>query len=225
MEIRIQANRVQKVSVRSKYDDEKLELTTTLQADVQLHPSDIARITNLLMQKVPLYLTIGSLQAQFDLQMMRVEPQREPAEEKPAPAQPIEELTRVVMLEEDAVLHTHEDGSNDFLSLHYSGLYLGPFAEVCPPVDQLKKGTMLKLYLDCPGGAVIRVELAEPKDIADQYLVGQMRDERDRLLDAEREGTQAAEPETNGSKPKRRGRKAKRSAIGMGLNTGGDESP
>ena len=176
MEITIKATRVQKVSVRSKYDDDKLELTTTIQADLHLHPSDIARITNLLMQKVPLYLSIGSSQAQFDLEMVKREP--------PQPAtiqEPAVELTRIVMLSEDAVLHTNSDGSKDFLSLHYAGLYLGPFAEICPPVDQLKKGTILKLFLDRPGGAVIRVEQAEPKDIADQHLAEQMEHDFDHV--------------------------------------------
>ncbi|MBU0778019.1 hypothetical protein KKF82_07155 [Patescibacteria group bacterium] len=224
MEIRIQANKVQKVSVRSKYDDDKLELTTTLQADLQLHPSDIARITNLLVQKVPLYLVLGSLQAQFDLEMVKIElPQPVPfQDEKPAPDQPAEELTRVVMLSEDAALHINPDGSKEFLSLQYDGLYLGPFAEICPPVDQLKKGAMLKLSFDHPHGAVTRVELAEPKDIADQHFAEQMEhdvektadqeftklgEERDRLVNAEAEAAQATSDK--GTKPKRRSKKAK----------------
>jgi len=162
VEIRIQATKVQKVSVKTKYDDDKSELTTTIQADLQLHPSDIARITNLLMQKVPLYLSIGSLQAQFDLDMVRIESHSGPIQdEKPIPDQAAEELTRIVMLSEDAALHTNPDGSKDFLSLHYDGLYLGPFVEICPSVDQLKEGAMLKLSLDQPGGMVVKVELAE----------------------------------------------------------------
>ena len=174
MEITIKGTRVQKVSVRSKYDDDKLELTTTIQADLQLHPSDIARLANLLAQKVPLYLAIGSLQAQFDLEMVKREPVPEPPEE----------LTRIIMLSEDAVLQANPDGSKDFLSLHYEGLYLGPFAEICPPVDQLKKGTILKLFLDRPGGVVTRVEMAEPKDIAEQHLAEQLEQDFDRIGEA-----------------------------------------
>jgi len=224
VEIRIQANKVQKVSVRSKYDDDKLELTTTLQADLQLHPSDIARITNLLVQKVPLYLVLGSLQAQFDLEMVKIElPQPVPFQDEKPPVQPAEELTRVVMLSEDAALHINPDGSKEFLSLQYDGLYLGPFAEICPPVDQLKKGAMLKLFLDQLGGAVTRVELAEPKDIADQHFAEQMEhdvektadqeftklgEERDRLVNAEAEAAPATSD--NGSQPKRRTRKVRK---------------
>jgi len=182
VEITIKATKVQKVSVKSKYDDDKLELTTTIQADLQLHPSDIARIANLLTQKVPLYLSIGSLQAQFDLEMVKTEtPSKLPAQETiTIPEQPVE-LTRIVLLSEDAVLQANPDGSKDFLSLHYEGLYLGPFAEICPPVDQLKKGTILKLFLDRPGGAVIRVEMAEPKDIADHHLAEQMEHDFDHI--------------------------------------------
>jgi len=180
VEITIRATKVQKVSVKSKYDDDKLELTTTLQADLQLHPTDIARIANLLTQKVPLYLSIGSLQAQFDLEMVKTEtPSRLPDQET-ITKQPVE-LTRIVMLSEDAGLHANSGGSKEFLSLYYEGLYLGPFAEICPPVDQLKKGTILKLFLDRPGGAVIRVEMAEPKDIADQHLVEQLEHDFDHV--------------------------------------------
>ena len=206
MEITIKATKVQKVSVRSKYDDDKLELTTTLQADMQLHPSDIARIVNLLVQKVPLYLTIGSLQAQFDLEMLKIERQPEVPEQKPAAQAPADEVTRVVMLSEDAALHTNSNGSKDFLSLHYNGLYLGPFVEICPPVDQLKQGAMLKLTLDRPGGAVIRVELAEPKDIANQHLASEL--EQELFGQGERVRVTVA-PKDDSSRPKRRGRKVK----------------
>lgn len=223
MEIRIQANKVQKVSVRSKYDDDKSELTTTIQADLQLHPSDIARITNLLVQKVPLYLVLGSLQAQFDLQMVKMEPPRVP---EPTPP-PVEEFTRVVMLSEDAVLHTNPDGSKDFLSLRYDGLYLGPFAEICPPVDRLTTGTPVKLFLDRPGGMVIKVELAEPQDIANQHFAEQIEKTTAELEQAlfatdERANLETAKPVDNGSKPKRRARKAK-TPVGLGFNTGDDK--
>ena len=232
MEISIKGTKVQKVSIKSKYDDDKGELTSTLQADLQLHPKDIARIINLLGQKVPLHLTIGSLQAQFDLEMVEREPQPAlPEDNKPRyiPVQdalpegmPLgEELTRVIMLSEDAVLHTDDDGSKDFLSLHYSGLQLGPFVEICPPVDQLKKGVMLKLSLDHLNREVIKVELADPKDIADAHLAEQMEhdpsegsnqafeklgEERDLLVRAE---ARAAQTTGNGAKPKRSGRRVR----------------
>lgn len=216
MEITIKATKVQKVSVKSKYDDDKLELTTTIQADLQLHPSDIARITNLLMQKVPLYLTVGSLQAQFDLEMVKREPQPGLFQgENLTPPQPAEEIAQVVTLSEDALIHFSPDGSKNFLSLHYDGLYLGPFAEICPPVDELKKGAMLKLILDRPGGAVMRVELAEPKDIADQHFAEQTEHDFEKL-EGERDCLVASENQLlrdNGAKPKRQRRKVEKSAT------------
>lgn len=204
MEITIKATKVQKVSIKSKYDDDKLELTSTIQADVQLHPSNIARLTNLLMQKVPLYLTIGSVQAQFDLEMVK----REPPE--PAPAQePVGEPSRIVMLDEDAALHTNP-GGND-ISLHYDGFHLGLPVGICPPVDQLKKGAILKLLLDRQDGTVYKVEMAEPKDIADQHLTEQMEhdfekigEERDRMVK-----TEDAALKDNGAKPKRHRQKVR----------------
>lgn len=75
MQVRIMATRVSKVSVKTTYDDDKQDLSTILQTQVQLSTNDLARLHNLLGQKVALYFVVGSLQAQFDLKTETIKPE------------------------------------------------------------------------------------------------------------------------------------------------------
>ena len=223
MDIRIQASTVDELSTRTKYDTKKDRLSTVIQAEVGLKADQIARLHNLISQGVAIYLVIGSHQGQFDFEMVSKK------EEQPSRSdtEPSGEFTRIVMLSDDAELCT-KDGSKDFVSLHYDGLSLGPFADICPAVDQLKRGAILKLFLDRPGGKVLKVEMAAPKDIADMHFAEQMEKDTPRISEvqqpdnektademehdlfaAEEEAELANEPVENGTKPKRRSRKVK----------------
>lgn len=69
-------------------------------------------------------------------------------------------MKRIAYLTEDATIY------RDSAQLHYkrrglSAGFSGPPLEVCPPIEQLKKGTKLRITFDYPwGGKVLKVELA-----------------------------------------------------------------
>lgn len=72
----------------------------------------------------------------------------------------MKEYKTVACLTEDATRF------EDSIQLHYnreglSGGFLGPPADICPPIEKLRKGTEINLFFDQPeGGTVLRVELA-----------------------------------------------------------------
>ena len=72
-----------------------------------------------------------------------------------------EGIDRVAFLTEDAEVY------KDSIQLHYkrrglSSGFSGPSAEVCPPLEQLKKGTKVILTLSRPRcGNVLKVKLAK----------------------------------------------------------------
>ena len=105
----------------------------------------------------------------------------------PAPWLAGEQMYEVVMLTEDAKLHAGEGIEKAFISLHYDGQGLGAFEDICPPVEQLTKGAMVKLTTTVPNGAIQKVSLANEPEIGSQYIkdkqeaARKIREEQDRI--------------------------------------------
>lgn len=82
----------------------------------------------------------------------------------------MEEHKVIACLTEDATRF------GDSIQLHYnreglSGGFLGPLADICPPIEKLRKGTEINIFFDQPeGGTVLRVELVRDGMTIDEAI-------------------------------------------------------
>lgn len=147
----------------------------------------------------------------------------------PAPWLAGEQLYEVVMLAEDAELHAGEGIEKPFLSLRYNGTQLAPFEDICPPVKQLKSGTMLKLITTEPNGAIQKVTLANEAEIGSQHIkdkqdrkaeaeaaaARKIGEERDRIARETAEKAEAEAAHATATKPKPEGKRKMKRQVGV----------
>lgn len=85
MRVEITSNNIQKLQLATKVDDESGELMVKVSVESKLSPADIARLLNLQKNKAPLFFSVGSQQAQLDLEFISIKSEKvEKAEEPPS---------------------------------------------------------------------------------------------------------------------------------------------
>lgn len=75
MKVEITSNSVGKMQLATKVDDNG-ELMVKISVESQLHPSDIARLLNLQKNKAALFFTVGSQQAEMDLDFFTIKSEK-----------------------------------------------------------------------------------------------------------------------------------------------------
>lgn len=72
MKVEITSNTVSRMQLATKVDDESGNIITRISVESILHPADIARLLNLQKNKAPLFFSVGSQQAQLDLEFFTI---------------------------------------------------------------------------------------------------------------------------------------------------------
>lgn len=86
MLVEIRSNQVQKLQLATA-DEEDGDLVIKLSVTTKMHPTDIARLLYLKKNKAPLYFSVGSKQAEMDLEFITIKSEKvEKPAEPPAPA-------------------------------------------------------------------------------------------------------------------------------------------
>jgi len=78
MKVEITKHNVQKLQIATKVDEESGDLIVKLSVESKMLPEDIARVLNLQSQKArpALYFSIGSLQAEMDLEFITIKSEK-----------------------------------------------------------------------------------------------------------------------------------------------------
>lgn len=69
MKVEVTFNNVAELQTGQKYDVDQGYMVTTIKLQTRTTPAVMARLTHLAASKAPLYCTVGSDQAQFDVAM------------------------------------------------------------------------------------------------------------------------------------------------------------
>ncbi len=97
MKVEISSANVQSLQLATKVDKESGDLIAKVSVETKLHPADIARILNLQKNKAPLFFSVGSQQAELDLDFFTIRSEKiaaPAAATDKAPATPESELVQ-----------------------------------------------------------------------------------------------------------------------------------